>query len=231
MIDTVQQVLSCRVEEFPSRYLGVPLSIYRLSRASEQPLIDSIAARIPTWKGNLLNAAGRATLVKAALSAVPVHTATALCLSPWAIGRIDRIRRSFLWGGAAQVAGGRCKVAWGVVSRPTYLGGLRVADLNRAGLALRLRWPWLRRTDMAMVRAWQGLADGEDRAASALFCAATYVTVRPPCFGRTLGFRVSASGCCSRRSMRLYRRGGVGAQWRRPCLGPPGCITYQGRGL
>jgi hypothetical protein len=37
--------------------------------------------RIPSWKGNLLNEARHIALVKATLSAIPVHTAIALCLS------------------------------------------------------------------------------------------------------------------------------------------------------
>lgn len=81
----VQQILSCRIEGFLSRYLGIPLSIFKLKKSEEQPLIDTIAARLPTWKGNMLNIAGQTALVKATLSAIPVHTATALCLSPWVI--------------------------------------------------------------------------------------------------------------------------------------------------
>jgi hypothetical protein len=95
-IARVQQILSCRVEGFPSRYLGIPLSIFKLKRGDEQALIDAVAARIPLWKGNLLNIAGRTTLVKCTLSAIPVHTAIALCLSAWAIEYIDKLRRAFI---------------------------------------------------------------------------------------------------------------------------------------
>jgi hypothetical protein len=146
-IARVQQILSCWVEGFPSRYLGIPLSIFRLKKGEEQALIDAIAARIPLWKGNLVNIVGRAMLVKCTLSAIPVHMAIALCLSSWAIESIDKLRRAFIWCGAASVSGGRCKVAWEIVYRPHNLGGLGVADLRRTGVALRVRWPWLRRTD------------------------------------------------------------------------------------
>ena len=66
----VKETLSCKVANFPCRYLGIPLSIYKLRKADEQKLIDSVAARIPQWKGKLLNAAGRTTLAKASLSYV-----------------------------------------------------------------------------------------------------------------------------------------------------------------
>jgi len=141
-IARVQGVLSCTVQIFPCKYLGIPLSVYKLKRSEEQYIIDKVAQRIPGWKGNLLNVAGRTALVKATLSAIPIHTSIALCLSPWAIGMIDKLRRAFVWAGTDKVAGGLCKVAWGRVCLPKELGGLDISDLRRVGIALRVRWVW-----------------------------------------------------------------------------------------
>ncbi|XP_066311432.1 uncharacterized protein [Miscanthus floridulus] len=136
-IARVRDILSCRIEEFPCRYLGIPLSVRRLRRSDEQPLIDKVAARIPKWNGSLLNVAGRSALVKATMSAISVHMSIVLCLSPWAIESIDKLRRAFIWCGSDMASGGKCKVAWEVVCRPRDLGGLGVSDLRRAGIALR----------------------------------------------------------------------------------------------
>ena len=87
-----------------------------------------------------MNTAGRVALTQATLSAIPVHLSIAVCLSPWAVDRIDKLCRSFIWSGSSTVAAGRCRVAWGVVCRPRELGGLGVIDLHRFGMALRLRW-------------------------------------------------------------------------------------------
>lgn len=62
-------------------------------------------------------------------------------------------------------------MAWEIVSRPTNLGGLGVADLRRSGVVLRLRSPWLRCSDPQ--RAWQGLPDNEERAVTSFFRNAT----------------------------------------------------------
>ena len=40
-INLVRDTLSCKIEDFPCRYLGIPLSIYKLKRVDEQKLIDA----------------------------------------------------------------------------------------------------------------------------------------------------------------------------------------------
>lgn len=75
--------------------------------------------------------------------------------------------RAFFWAGKEKVNGGQCLVAWSTICRPTYLGGLGVRDLNLQGLALRVRWEWLKRTDPT--RPWQGLTMMEDTDAREVF--------------------------------------------------------------
>lgn len=53
------------------------------------------------------------------------------------------------------------------VCRPKELGGLGLLDLNCQGLALRLRWEWLRRTDSS--RPWHGLPMAKDPQVHAAF--------------------------------------------------------------
>lgn len=77
----VTQTFSCQVVPFPCRYLGVPLSLGRLSCADEQKLIDVVATRIPIWKFGLLTDAGRVLLTKVTLSAISVHISIMTCLS------------------------------------------------------------------------------------------------------------------------------------------------------
>lgn len=136
-VNLVQDTLSCRTENFPCRHLGIPLSIYKLKRLDEQKLIDSVASRIPQWKGNLLNLAGQTALVRATLSAIPAHVSIAFGLSPWAPEQIDKQRQAFIWGGDQTISGGKCKVAGETVCKLRELGGLGVVDLRRTGYAFR----------------------------------------------------------------------------------------------
>lgn len=140
MVAKVQHVFPCVLAPFPCKYLGIPLSLTRLRRADEQLLVDFIATGIPTWKSGLLTNAGRTLLTKVTLSAIPVHISIACCLSEWAFSQIDKCCRAFLWASSETVSGGKCRIAWTRVCRPTCLGGLGVVDLRFFGYALRLRW-------------------------------------------------------------------------------------------
>lgn len=79
------------VLKFPCQYLGLPLHHRKLTKADLQPLIDKVAARLPKWRGKLLNAAARLALVNSVLSAIPIYMLTVFQLGKWAIKRIDKI--------------------------------------------------------------------------------------------------------------------------------------------
>ena len=174
-VEAVQRAFPCVVASFPCRYLGVPLSVRRLRRVDEQPLVDAIAARIPTWKASMLTNAGRVLLTKVTVSAIPVHTSIACCLSAWAMDQIDKRRRAFLWAGTSTVAGGECKVAWPIVCMPKHLGGLGVLDLRFFGFALRLRWEWLARTSPQAT--WLKLSCRAEKEVAAMTSASMRVAV------------------------------------------------------
>ena len=132
-------------------------------------MIDKVSDRLPSWKSKLLSKAGRAVLVKSTLSAIPVHTAMVVDLSPWAVKCIDKKRRTFLRKGSDEVKGGHCMLAWPKVCRPPELGGLGFLDLQLFGYALRMRWLWLKRTDDS--RPWSQLPDRGENVVQAMFQA------------------------------------------------------------
>ena len=154
-------------------YLGIPLGLKKLRKVELQPLVDKVANRLPSWKANLLNRAGRTVLIKSTLSAIPTHIALAINISPWVIKCIDKCRRNFLWRGADTAKGGHCLLAWPRVCRLPDLGGLGIIDLQLFGYALRMRWLWLRRTDDT--RSWLHLPDVTERPVEQLFSASIFI--------------------------------------------------------
>lgn len=144
-----------RTSLFPCRYLGLPLHYRKLPRASIQPLVQHVANRLPGWKRRYFTYPGREVLIKSVLSAIPVFFfLTVFRLPIWAIHRLERFQRSFLWRGDEpdKIHGGHCLVKWSNCARPKKLVGLGIKEFNRA---LRLRWLWFAWDDQE--RPWKGI--------------------------------------------------------------------------
>jgi hypothetical protein len=171
----VQTHFPCEIQEFPCKYLGLPLSLKKLTRAQLQPLIEKVADHLPGWKADLLNRAGRATYVQSVLTSVLIYFATVLELPPWCLKAVDKIRRNFLWRGRKETNGGHCLIAWPKVSRPKELGGLGILDLQKFGWALRVRWLWLSKTEPN--KPWAAFPVTIHGNAKALFAFAITTTV------------------------------------------------------
>jgi hypothetical protein len=65
----VQQLLPCNLADFPCQYLGLPLSLKKLTKDQLQPLVDKIADQLPGWKADLLTRPGKKVLVQIVLTA------------------------------------------------------------------------------------------------------------------------------------------------------------------
>lgn len=80
----------CQVGYLPSTYLGLPIGGHISRINAWDPIIERMDKKLATWKGGLLSIGGRATLVKASLSSLPMYYMS-IFLSP--MGVIEKIRR------------------------------------------------------------------------------------------------------------------------------------------
>ncbi|WVZ99055.1 hypothetical protein U9M48_044409 [Paspalum notatum var. saurae] len=134
--------LPAQKSHFPIKYLGLPLTTYRLRRVDFQPLVDKAAAKLNGWSGRQLNHAGRMVLVKSVLTSQAIYLLTALRAPKATLKDIDAKRKQFLWSGNERLTGGKCKVNWTRTARSKKNGGLGILHLGKFARALRLRWLW-----------------------------------------------------------------------------------------
>ena len=174
-LDDVLQAFPASRTGFPMRYLGLPLSVWQLKRVDLQHLEDKIAGKVPMWAGKYINSAGRRELVRSVMASQGIFHQTSLKLPPGFINKVKKIERSFLWAASDKVSGGKCKVNWKKVYRPTELGGLGILDTERFGAALRLRWLWLEWTDTS--KLWIGMGNPCTSEDYDLFYACTAITI------------------------------------------------------
>jgi hypothetical protein len=147
VIVSIQTMLPWALADFPCKYLGLPLSLKRLTKAQVQPYIDRIADQLQGWKANLMTKAGRKVQVQFVLTGMLIYLLMAVEFPAWAIKAIDKIRRGFLWRGRKDALGDHCLITWPKVCRPKEHGGLGISDLKTLGWSLKMRWVWLQKTD------------------------------------------------------------------------------------
>jgi hypothetical protein len=141
-------ILGCPTVKFPIRYLGLQHAIRPLTKAQWQPALDRIIDFLPAWQRGLIGREERLTLIKMVVAAKPIHQLMVAEAPVWLLDEVEGWERAFFWAGKRKVHGGQCLVAWDVVYKPYEFGGLGVKNLRLQGLALRVRWVWLRRTDL-----------------------------------------------------------------------------------
>lgn len=139
-IQEIVHILGCQVQQFPIKYLGLPLSTKKVPKAQFQSLVETVARKMPPCHGSLMARSGRLVWIKSVLRAIPIYSMMAYSLPPWARKEIDAICRKFFWVGKDASVRGRCMVAWETCCRPTELGGLGITDLKLAGYALQTWW-------------------------------------------------------------------------------------------
>ncbi|GKU94711.1 hypothetical protein SLEP1_g8164 [Rubroshorea leprosula] len=132
-------LLNCKTASLPCKYLGMPLGANPRRIDTWKPLIETFRRKLSVWKGKFLSLGGRITLINSVLSSLPVFLMSLHLLPKQVIRELDKIRRSFLWGGVGE---GR-KIAWVAWERVCYEkkeGGLGVKNLRWFNMALLGKW-------------------------------------------------------------------------------------------
>ncbi|KAF7842623.1 putative ribonuclease H protein At1g65750 family [Senna tora] len=147
-------------EEFKEslgKYLGVPLLKGRTKCADFNYILQKLNSKLMDWKSKLLNRAGRVTLAKAVLNAIPVYTMQSLWVPEQVCRNIDRQVRKFIWG-SQQGKRGLHLVNWERVTLPKARGGLGVREARATNTALlgKAAWSILRKENKLWVRLFEG---------------------------------------------------------------------------
>ncbi|KAM0822318.1 hypothetical protein ACQ4PT_071574 [Festuca glaucescens] len=168
-IQVVLQDFNCPLGSLPCKYLGLPLSLTKPRRVEVQPLIDKLASKAKGWMGKLM--------AKPVMSSFSTYFLTMFAANPWAVKKMDKIRRNFLWDIEEGTNGGvKCVVSWKRICSPKDVGGLGIKDFVAFGRALRLRWLWYQWGDDE--RPWRGTEVPCDLVDKQVFLACTQIELR-----------------------------------------------------
>lgn len=124
----------------PINYLGVPLFKGRAKMEYFSNLEDKFRKKISSWRGRLLSFGGKITLIKSALTALPIHALSVVKPPKIYFKKLDRIMSNFLWNNMEDHR--RKWVSWNRICRPLSEGGLGIRPLNMIMKCLHAKRCW-----------------------------------------------------------------------------------------
>ncbi|XP_016172733.1 uncharacterized protein LOC107615139 [Arachis ipaensis] len=111
------QLLGCKGESLPVKYLGIPLGANPRLVKTWKPIIDKVEEKLSLWKAKVLNKDGRLVLIKSVLNSLPVYYLSLFKLPKAVAEKLISLQRRFLWS-KNDGSNGMALVKWDVVLAP-----------------------------------------------------------------------------------------------------------------
>jgi mannosylglycoprotein endo-beta-mannosidase len=122
-------------------YLGVPLHGKAPKRTDYQYLLDQVSSKLSMWKATHLSFAGRVTLAKSVMEAIPTYPMMSTLIPKSCLDEIQKMQRQFIWGDTA-VKRRYHAIGWDRVTLPKWMGGLGLRKLETMNRACLLKLVW-----------------------------------------------------------------------------------------
>lgn len=136
----ITAITSIDSTNYLGKYLGFPIFHRRVRKEDFGFIIDKMQQRLASWKSKLLNKAGRVTLVKSVISAIPTYYMQMNWIPTSVCTQMDCIARNFVWKGHSER--GVHLVGWNKVIQPRKEGGLGVRSAREANIPLLGKLVW-----------------------------------------------------------------------------------------
>ena len=140
-IQSLANILQCRVGSLPMIYLGMPLGTLYKTTSIWNLILERMEKKLSSWKRLYLSKGGRLTLLKSTLSSLLTYYLSFFTIPKTVPTRLERIQRNFLWGSSVEYFKYPL-VAWEKVYLPCELGGLGIWKLVPFNQALLGKWLW-----------------------------------------------------------------------------------------
>ncbi|PNY01103.1 ribonuclease H [Trifolium pratense] len=131
-----------------------------ISVVKHRYLVDQVNAKLTAWKAKQLSFAGRVTLAKSVIEAIPVYPMMNSLIPKSCIEDIHKIQRGFIWGDSLEKKKFHA-VKWENITKPKEVGGLGLRNLHIMNVAclMKLSWELHTGTDTLWCKVMRGKYD------------------------------------------------------------------------
>jgi ribonuclease HI len=122
-------------------YLGVP-ALGRTPRVNDfNYLVEKVKTSLAGWKAKQLSLAGRITLAKSVIQAIPIYPMMSMPIPKSCLHEIDKIQRAFIWGDSEEKKRMHL-ISWSRITMPKQCGGLGLRKLEFMNEACLMKMGW-----------------------------------------------------------------------------------------
>lgn len=136
----VANMMNCKVGVMPFTYLGLPMSLDKITMKDFCLIIKRVEKRMQPWKSGYLSYGGREIKINSSLSSAPMYAMGFYSLPEGFHSKMDSARSRFYWQG---VGGGKKKyhmIKWEAFLRPKDFGGMGFLDTRIMNICLLSKW-------------------------------------------------------------------------------------------
>ncbi|XP_021727815.1 uncharacterized protein LOC110694926 [Chenopodium quinoa] len=151
--DLILRRLGMTNGSIPFKYLGVPLSLKKLTIHQCKPLVNKVTGRIGNWAIRFLSYAGRLQLIKSVLFGIQTYWVQIFIHPKKIMREIEGRFRAFLWTGTANPTR-KALIAWKTICLPKSSGGWNVIALQEWNTAAiyKILWDITHKADTLWVK-------------------------------------------------------------------------------
>ncbi|KAL8549530.1 hypothetical protein ACS0TY_008385 [Phlomoides rotata] len=151
-VEVLAERLGVRRVDEHAVYLGIPTNFGRSRCAIFRSLVDRVTKKVKDWKSKILSQAGKLTIVKSVVQAIPTYLMPCFIIPKTIIEQIEFVIARFLWGQKKDERRVHW-LKWDVLCRDTEDGGLGLRRLGDFNLALLAKQGWRLMTDESSLLA------------------------------------------------------------------------------
>lgn len=137
----LSESLGFQCTEDMGKYLGAPLIHQRSCRQSYQFILDRVNQRLSNWKASQLSLAGRVTLAKSVIQAMPSYVMQTTSLPRALCDEIDRKCKKFIWGDTDHQRHMHL-ASWDSICTPKKVGGPGLRSARNINTSFMMKMGW-----------------------------------------------------------------------------------------